>query len=59
MRIEDKEDCDELKGWFDEIWADTDHVKDVKQKVIDALNRARKRPRTRVYLLQDPLRDVP
>ena len=39
MRIEDKEDCDELKGWFDEIWADTDHVKDVKQKVIDALNR--------------------
>ena len=39
MRMEDKEDCDELKGWFDEIWADTDHVEDVKQKVIDALNR--------------------
>jgi superfamily II DNA/RNA helicase len=38
MRIEDKEDCDELKGWFDEIWRDTNHVEDVKAKVLAALN---------------------
>ena len=38
MRIEDKADCDDLKGWFDEIWGDTDHVKDVKAKVLAALN---------------------
>ena len=37
MRIEDKADCDDLKGWFDEIWGDTDHVADVKAEVLDAL----------------------
>ena len=39
MRIEDKEDCDELKGWFDEIWADTDLVEDVKAEVLAALDK--------------------
>ena len=38
MSIVDKEDCDELKGWFDEIWGDTNHVEDVKAKVLAALN---------------------
>ena len=39
MRIEDKQDCDDLKAWFDGIWSDTDHVEDVKAKVLAALNR--------------------
>ena len=39
MRIEDKEDCDELKGWFDEIWKDKGLVEDVTQKVLDELAR--------------------
>ena len=39
LEVDDSQDRHDLKAWFDEIWNDTDHVDDVKAKVIAALNR--------------------
>ena len=39
LEVDDPQDRGDLKAWFDEIWNDTDHVEDVKAKVIAALNR--------------------
>ena len=39
LEVDDPQDRHDLKAWFDEIWNDTDHVDDVKSKVIAALNR--------------------
>ena len=39
LEVDNCQDRRDLKAWFDEIWNDTDHVDDVKAKVIAALNR--------------------
>ena len=39
LEVDDPQDRGDLKAWFDEIWNDTNHVEDVKTKVIAALNR--------------------
>ena len=39
LEVDDPQDRGDLKAWFDEIWNDTNHVEDVKAKVIAALNR--------------------
>ena len=39
LEVDNCQDRSDLKAWFDEIWNDTDHVDDVKAKVIAALNR--------------------
>ena len=39
LEVDNPQDRSDLKAWFDEIWNDTDHVDDVKAKVIAALNR--------------------
>ena len=39
LEVDDPQDRGDLKAWFDEIWNDTNHVDDVKAKVIAALNR--------------------
>ena len=39
LEVDDPQDRRDLKAWFDEIWSDTNHVEDVKAKVIAALNR--------------------
>ena len=39
LEVDDPHDRRDLKAWFDEIWSDTNHVEDVKAKVIAALNR--------------------
>ena len=39
IEVDDPQDRGDLKAWFDEIWNDTNHVEDVKAKVIAALNR--------------------
>ena len=35
----DKATCTKLQQWFDKLWADKELTEDVKQKVLDALNR--------------------
>ena len=39
LATSDKDTCVELQKWFDELWADKELTKDVKQDVLDALNR--------------------
>ena len=39
LATSDEETCAELQQWFDTLWADTELTKDVKQDVLDALNR--------------------
>ena len=39
LEVVNSHDRRDLKAWFDEIWNDTNHVEDVKAKVIAALNR--------------------
>ena len=39
LEVDNCRDRSDLKAWFDEIWNDTNHVEDVKAKVIAALNR--------------------
>ena len=39
LEVDNPQDRGDLKAWFDEIWNDTNHVEDVKAKVIAALNR--------------------
>ena len=39
LEVDAPRDRGDLKAWFDEIWNDTNHVEDVKAKVIAALNR--------------------
>ena len=39
LATSDKEACAELQRWFDELWADKELTKDVKQDVLNALNR--------------------
>ena len=39
LATSDKDTCVELQRWFDELWADKELTKDVKQDVLDALNR--------------------
>ncbi len=39
LATSDREACAELQKWFDELWTDKELTKDVKQDVLDALNR--------------------
>ena len=39
LEVDNCQDRSDLKAWFDEIWNDTNHVEDVKAKVLAALNR--------------------
>ena len=48
----------ELQEWFDDLWADQELTYNVKQQVLDALNRLGQDLRPGVHLLQDALRAV-
>ncbi|MYI87153.1 MAG: ATP-dependent helicase [Synechococcus sp. SB0672_bin_10] len=37
LATEDQETVDELRAWFDRLWADDGYTRDVKQQVLDAL----------------------
>lgn len=37
--VDSKDDCNDLKAWFDEVWGDESLTKDVKQEVLTYLKR--------------------
>ena len=39
LAVTDPDALDELRGWFDRLWGDEERTHDVKQQVLDALNR--------------------
>ena len=39
LEVEDSQDRRDLKAWFDDVWNDNERVEDVKQRVIDRLEK--------------------
>ena len=39
LEVEDDQDRQDLKAWFDDVWNDDERVEDVKKKVIDRLEK--------------------
>lgn len=39
LALENKDNCSDMEQWFDELWNSQEYTEDVKEEVLDALNR--------------------